>query len=55
MRIVARALASSLECAKDHGINDRTYQRGVRELLEKEFLYRSPSDGVYFVNIKFHV
>jgi hypothetical protein len=25
----------------------------VRELLEKEFLYRSPSDGVYFVNIKF--
>ena len=39
--------------AKDHGINDRTYQRGVRELLEKEFLYRSPSDGVYFVNIKF--
>lgn len=39
--------------AKDHGINDRSYQRGVRELLEKEFLYRSPSDGVYFVNIKF--
>jgi hypothetical protein len=24
--------------AKDHGISDRTYQRGVRELLEKEFL-----------------
>jgi hypothetical protein len=39
--------------AKDHGINDRTYQRGVRELLEKEFLYRSPSDGVFFVNIRF--
>lgn len=39
--------------AKDHGISDRTYQRGVRELLEKEFLYRSPSDGVYFVNIRF--
>lgn len=39
--------------AKDHGINDRTYQRGVRELLEKEFIYRSPSDGVYFVNIRF--
>lgn len=28
--------------AKDHGISDRTYQRGVRELLEKEFLFRSP-------------
>jgi hypothetical protein len=39
--------------AKDHGISDRTYQRGVRELLEKEFLYRSPSDGVFFVNIRF--
>ena len=39
--------------ARDHGLSDRTYQRGVRELLAKEFLYRSPSDGVYFVNIKF--
>lgn len=39
--------------AKDHGISDRTYQRGVRELLAKEFLYRSPSDGVFFVNIRF--
>ena len=33
--------------ARDNGINDLTYQRGVRELLEKEFLYRSPSDGVW--------
>jgi len=39
--------------AKDHGISDRTFQRGVRELLEKEFLYHSPSDGVFFVNIRF--
>lgn len=39
--------------AKDHHISDRTYQRGVRELLEKEFLFRSPSDGVFFVNIRF--
>ena len=39
--------------AKDHDISDRTYQRGVRELLEKEFLFRSPSDGVFFVNIRF--
>jgi hypothetical protein len=39
--------------ARDHGLSDRTYQRGVRELLEKEFLYRSPSDGVFFVNIRF--
>jgi len=39
--------------ARDYGISDRAYQRGVRELLEKEFLYRSPSDGVFFVNIRF--
>jgi hypothetical protein len=43
----------NLYVAKDHGISDRTYQRGVRELLEKEFLYKSPSDGVFFVNIRF--
>jgi len=43
----------NLYVAKDHGVNSRTYHRGVRELLEKEFLYRSPSDGVFFVNIRF--
>jgi len=30
-----------------------TYRRGVRELLEKEFLFRSPYDGTFFVNIRF--
>lgn len=39
--------------ARDHNMSDRTYQRGVRELLEKEFLFRSQSDGVFFVNIRF--
>ncbi len=39
--------------ARDHGMSDRSYQRGVRELLEKQFLFRSPSDGVFFVNIRF--
>jgi hypothetical protein len=43
----------NLYVAMDHAINTRTYHRGVRELLEKEFLYRSPSDGVFFVNIRF--
>jgi hypothetical protein len=43
----------NLYVAKDHGMGDRSYHRGVRELLEKEFLYRSPSDGVFFVNIRF--
>ncbi|WP_446812295.1 hypothetical protein ACH50O_23555 (plasmid) [Methylomonas sp. 2BW1-5-20] len=35
------------------GLNERTYQRGLRELLEKEFLFRSPSDGVFFINIRY--
>ena len=43
----------NLYLGKDYGVAKRTYHRGVRELLEKEFLYRSPSDGVFFVNIRF--
>jgi hypothetical protein len=30
-----------------------TYFRGVRELIDKEFLFKSPYDGVFFVNIRF--
>lgn len=32
-------------------INERTYQRGVKELLERNILYRSPTDGLFFVDI----
>jgi hypothetical protein len=39
--------------AQDAGLNERTFRRGLRELLEKEFLYRSTSDGVFFINIRF--
>lgn len=35
------------------GLTERTYQRGLRELLDKEFLFRSPYDGVFFVNIRY--
>ncbi len=35
------------------GLEERTYQRGLRELLEKEFLFRSTNPGVFFVNIRF--
>lgn len=35
------------------GIELRTYQRGLRELLEKEFLFRSMNPGLFFVNIRF--
>jgi hypothetical protein len=40
---------SASEQIKD--LNERTYHRGLRELLDKQFLFRSPSDGVFFVNI----
>lgn len=35
------------------GLEERTYQRGLRELLEKEFLFRSMNPGLFFVNIRF--
>lgn len=35
------------------GLSDRTYRRGLRELLDLEFLYRSPTEGVFFVNIRY--
>jgi hypothetical protein len=41
--------------AKKFGMemSERTFQRGMRELLENQFLYRSPSTDVYFVNIMY--
>jgi hypothetical protein len=35
------------------GISRRTYERGLAELLDKEFLFRSISAEIYFVNIRF--
>jgi hypothetical protein len=45
----------SFYVASEHikGLNERTYRRGLRELLEHEFLFRSPVEGVFFVNIQF--
>lgn len=34
-------------------LQDRTYRRGLHELIEKEFLYRSEVEGVFFVNIRY--
>jgi hypothetical protein len=31
---------------------ERSYRRGLRELLDKEVIFRSPVDGVFFVNIR---
>ena len=34
-------------------LSKRTYERGMNELLEKGFLYRSLAADVYFVNVRF--
>lgn len=31
---------------------ERTYRRRLRELLDKEVIFRSPVEGVFFVNIR---
>lgn len=45
----------SLHIANDEviGMNERKYHRALRELLEKEILFRSPADSIFFVNIRF--
>lgn len=39
--------------SRTSNLEERTYQRGLRELLKKEFLFRSPYHGTFFVNIRF--
>lgn len=34
-------------------LTQRTYNRGLREVLEKGFLFRSAFEGVFYVNIRF--
>lgn len=33
------------------GLTERTYRRGLRELLDREILYRSAENGLFFVDI----
>lgn len=35
------------------GLSKRTYERGLSELLEKEFLFRSLATDMYYVNVRF--
>jgi hypothetical protein len=39
--------------AEDANMPSSTFRRGVRELLEKEFLYQSLYQGVFFINIRY--
>lgn len=38
---------------KQAGLSERTFYRGLRDLLEKEILYASPTENVYFLNIRY--
>lgn len=51
----ADEIALSWHLAKTLGLDipERTYRHGLRQLLEREFLYESLVDGVYFVNIRY--
>jgi len=46
-------VALSAHLAKEEGIEQRTYNRGLRELLDHEVLFASLVPSVFFVNIKF--
>ena len=35
------------------GLRKSTYYDGLRQLLEKEFLFRSPLNETFFVNIRY--
>jgi hypothetical protein len=35
------------------GMGKTTFYDGLRELLQKEFLFRSPYEGLFFVNIRY--
>ena len=34
-------------------MSDRVFQRGIKELLDGEFIYHTTTAGLYFVNVKY--
>lgn len=46
-------VALSAFYAKEAGIEARTYQRGLRDLLDKEILFATPAEGLFFINIQY--
>lgn len=39
--------------AKQAGIEERTYQRGLRDLQDREILFASHAEGVFYINIQY--
>lgn len=47
------ALSWRLAVDMGYDVPERTFRHGLRQLLEREFLYESLVEGVYFVNITY--
>lgn len=43
----------SVFLAKEAGLEERTYQRGLRDLQSKDILFASHSEGLFFINIQY--
>lgn len=39
--------------AKKEGVEERTYQRGLRDLQSREVLFASHAEGTFFINIQY--
>jgi hypothetical protein len=48
-----QVVLSAYTAKEEEGIEQRTYHRGLRELLDKEALFASAIPSLFFVNIKF--
>ncbi len=44
-------LKPTLAKQHDQRISERVFQKGVRELLEKGFIFMGPIDGLYYINM----
>ena len=44
---------SAFTAKEQGGLEDRTFRRGLRELLDKELIFASPYEGTFFINIKY--
>lgn len=39
--------------AKEIGLAERTFRRGLKDLIEKQIIFASPAEGMYFLNIQY--
>ena len=44
-------LKPMMDCVLHQKLSERVFQKGVRELLEKKFIFMGPIDGLYYINM----